>query len=351
MGKYDNRHKPRVYIHPLNKLNEYMKFDKRDNVICDFIDYVAFYGCRDNPSLRWLFASDNWPAVYVGRITLTKSDNRQLFTLFWQYVKDNKVVQLFRIQELKLPKQEKDKRFLKVDLYGKWVKLIREDWLREDVYTVLTRYCGFKEKITLTRVDYTCDCATYNFRKPNSLKSLTKWSIYKTERRKNDRELDVLNTQIETYNQENNKKRKKVEYLLFGNKSSSTARFIRYYDKKAEIIARWTQFLYPEYFEYPSVMRYELQVNSKWLDDSERHISVEDLYSFITFGYSVLTRKEWKHRAVKNFTLYEYVKYAIRKLKREQDYWTLEQIKLLLFNPEELPETDSVPIITNLFEE
>ena len=66
------------------------------------------------------------------------------------------------------------------------------------------------DEIKLTRVDYTVDCAKYPFKKKNSLKTSIKGKVEK----------------------ENN-----VEYLVFGRKGQS-ARFIRYYDKKKEILAR-----------------------------------------------------------------------------------------------------------------
>lgn len=341
--KKDYDHKNYNLISPLNKLNEYICFMPRDKVICDFIDYVAFYGCWTDLILMRLLASDNWPAVYVGRISILKWDNKNIRTCYWNVIRDWKVVRIFRLQELKLPTLTKWKRFLKCDLYWKWVKILREDWLRHDFYRIMSEYCWFTD-IVLTRADYTVDCAKYNFNKKNTLNTMNDWSISKTARKKCDRDLDTLNTQIFDYNEKNKNtwkvKRKKIQYLLFGNKSSSTARFIRYYDKKAEIIARWTQYLYPEYFEYPNVMRYELQVNSKWFDEDERHLKIEDIEWFVNFWYSIQTRRDWKHRPVKNRTLYEYVAYAIRKLKRENDYTALEKIKLLLLDPQELWDMD-----------
>lgn len=335
----DYDHKNYNLISPLNKLNEYMIFTPRDKVLCDFIDYVSFYGCWSDLILMRLLASDNWPAVYVGRISIHPAENSKLRTCYGEVIYRDHVVRIFRLQELKLPSVKKWVRYLKCDLYWKWVKLIREIWLRHDFYRVMTDYCGFND-IVLTRADYTVDCAVYNFNKKNTLRTMNDWSISKTVRKKRDRDLDTLNMKIFEYNEKFKQKRKKVQYLLFGNKSSSTARFIRYYDKKAEIIARWTAYMYPEYFEYPNVMRYELQVNSKWFDDEERYMKIEDIENFINFWYSINTRHDWKHRQVKNWTLYEYVAYAIRKLKRENDYTALEKIKLLLLDPQELWDTD-----------
>jgi hypothetical protein len=43
----------------------------------------------------------------------------------------------------------------------------------------------------------------------------------------------------------------------------------------------------------------------------------------------------------KENSLFEWVKYAIRKFQREKDYHNLQKIKLLLFSPEEICNIDS----------
>lgn len=317
-----------------------MKFDKRDNVICDFIDYVAFYG-RWNPTLLMnLLVSDNWPSVYVGRITLTKWEQWRLFTCFGQVVVAWKIVPIFRLQELKLPWDNHWN--LKVDLYWKWVKLIREEWLRSDVYQVLTRYCKLDD-IILTRADYTVDCAKYNFWKKNTLSNTTSWTICKANRVIHEKDYDITKN-IESLNKVINDKKRKIQYKLFGCKSSSSAHFIRYYDKKREIVERWTQFLYPEYFDVPCVMRYELQVNSKGFTDEERHLKVDQIYDFITFGLNITDNTVSHKRIPRNQSMYEWIRYGINKLKRENDYESLEKVKLLLFDPSELWDTDSLAL-------
>ena len=334
MKKYEKR----SYIDPRNKIWKYIKFDKRDKVICDFIDYVAFYGSWSRDYLVRLLASDNWPSVFIGRITLKKWDNPHLFTVYWDIVVAWLSVTIFRLQEIKI----KDKMVLKVDLYWKWVKLIREENLRPNVYSILRDYC-LMEDITLTRADYTVDCAKYNFRKPNSLRCTTWWVISKANRKKKVRDYDVIydvSKDIESLNKKIDDKNRKIQYKLFGNKSSSTARFIRYYDKKREIVERGMQNLYPEYFDVPCVMRYELQVNSKWFEDSERNLKLENIYDFITFGYNITDNTNSHKRLIRNETTYKRIEYWIRKLQREKDYESLEKIKLLLFSDRELWDMD-----------
>ena len=333
------------YIDPRNKIWKYIKFNASDKVICDFIDYVAFYGRWTPNILMNLLASDNWPSVYVGRITITKWDNTRLFTAFGQVVVCGKIVPIFRLQEIKLAKDNNHN--LKVDLYWKWVKLIREEWLWNDVYTVLTKYCKMQD-VKLTRADYTVDCAKYNFRKQNTLRSTSSWIIVKANHRIQENNYDIIKD-IPWLNKTINDPTKKVQYKLFGNKSSSTARFIRYYDKKREIVARGTQFLYPEYFDVPEVMRYELQVNSKWFDEDERNITVDQVIEFINFGLNITDNSNSHKRIQRNQSMYERIKYGIIKLKRENDYESLEKIKLLLFSEQELWGIDS-PVLCEISE-
>lgn len=58
-------YKPKSYISPNNKIGKYIKFNKRDKVLCDFIDYLAFYGKRDRKITVALLSSDNSPSFYV----------------------------------------------------------------------------------------------------------------------------------------------------------------------------------------------------------------------------------------------------------------------------------------------
>lgn len=321
----------RQYIDPNNKIGKYIKFNSSDKVICDFIDYVAFYWKRHKERLNILLSSDNSPSLYVWRLAIERETQYKVFTAFWSISVAWIPVRILRFQEIQLNSE----RYLKVNIYWKWVKLIREEGLRSDVYTLLHEYCWLKD-IILTRVDYTVDCWKYNFRKKNSLKAQWGWSIYKKDRKVKDNDLDTLNTRIDNLNKISTKKKAKIQYLLFGNKSSSNARFIRYYDKKAEIIARWTQFLYPEYFEYPQVMRYELQVNSKGFDDNERELKIEDIEKFINFGLNVSDNTTSHKRKQRNLSMFEWIKYGIKYLRRHEDQESIEKIKLLLFTPDEM---------------
>lgn len=312
-------YKPKTYISPNNKIWKYIKFTKRDKVLCDFIDYLAFYGKWNRRKTLSLLSSDNAPSFYAGKISIEKNEWVSTFQAFGSYSYMGMSVRLFRIWEIQIWWEV----VLKVDIYWKGLKIIREDNLWANIELIFKSYFGMDE-IKLTRVDYTVDCAKYAFKKKNSLKTSIKGKVEK----------------------ENN-----VEYLVFGRKGQS-ARFIRYYDKKKEILARWTSWLYPEYFGYSEIMRYELQVNSDWMDNYERYIKIDDIRGFVDFWFSISdntsSHKKRLYDMEKENSLYAWVKYAIRKMQREKDYHNLQKIKLLLFSPTEICNIDSLVLCETL---
>lgn len=315
------------FIDKNNKIWDYIKFNTKDRVIWEYIDYLAFYGTRNRKYLLNFLRSDNWGAFFYKMFTI-KPDSLDHFQakIFYSYMWI--AVDMFQIKEITIGNQM----YLKVDLYWKWLKLIREQWLRIDFYSFLSEVLCMKD-IILTRADYTVDCAKYNFRKVNSLSNKVSWSICSQWNR--DRDLDDLNWRVERFNESNKDKKKVVQYKLFWKKSSSSSRFIRYYDKKAEILARGTSFLYPEYFGYDQIMRYELQVNSKWFDSVERCMDIKDVEAFINFGYCVSSSK-WSHVKKRDETILQWCLRGIRKLKRDWYLEDLEKLKLALFDYQDL---------------
>lgn len=304
-------YKPKLYINPKNKIKNYIKFTKKDKVIRDFIDYMAFYGQWERSRVIALLSSDNAPSLYVGNISIDRDDTARWFKCYGSYSYMWFPVRIFRLWEIQIWW----KLVLKVDLYWKWLELIRKEFLWENIRKIFIDYLWMNEIIT-TRIDYTVDCAVNNFNKKNTLKTKIRWKM------------EVEDT---------------VEYKIFGRKGSS-ARFLRYYDKKKEIEKRWTQWLYPEYWGLNQIMRYELQVNSDWLDKYERIMKIDDLKRFITFDFSIgdnqATHKKLQHK--KDESLFEWIKYWIQRLQRENDELSLHKIKLLLFTAQELCNMDSL---------
>lgn len=287
-------------ISPLNKIWKYMSFTKDDKVLSDFIDYLSFYTTWSFGPLTKLLSSDNAPAFYLWRLSVDLVDRKQwLFkawvsTAFMWYS-----VKICQLQEVKI----KDRIVLKIDIYWKWLKLIRED---KDLWCLLKLFFSDRlllwEELTITRIDYTVDCAKYNFRKENSLKCRVSW-IYTKDG--------------------------EVKTKYFWRKWHDTAMFIRYYDKKEEISVRGTSNLYPEYQFLPVVMRYELQVNSKWFDPLERIIKFSDLYNLINLGYHIQDNN-CSHKKQKEENILNDIVCGLNQLRNKKDFDSLDKVSVYL---------------------
>lgn len=285
------------FLHPNNKLGEYIKINKTDKFIRDFIDYIGFYWDWEKTDWRYLFMSDNSPSAYVDRIQLKAvpaSNGRfqcyAFYSVMWY------TVDLFRIKEIKLG----EKMVMKIDFYWKWILVVNRENLWASVEKIFSKFFGMNE-IYITRTDYTADCAKYNFRKENTLGARIAGIIEKVDN---------------------------VEYKLFGRKGKS-AKLIRYYDKKKELKERWTAWLYPEYLEFNEIMRYELQVNSEGFDKYERILTIQKLKDYANFGLYIAPNAS-PHIRTREETILEWIKRWIRKLVRDKDKESLEKVDLYL---------------------
>lgn len=300
----------KIQLSPYNKIGDVMSFYESDWFLWEFIDYVWFYWSRKHERVLHLLKSDNGWSIYLSKNLVLNSLNG-----FWNFRGMVSVslywspINIIQLREITL----NWKIVLDVDLYWKGCKLIREEWLRDELYLLFTYYLWMSE-ITITRADYTVDCIKKNFRKANSLACRKSWLI-----------------------RENGE----LSYMTFWRKSHDTARFLRYYDKKMEIESRWTSHLYPEYSLLPNVMRYELQVNSKGFDKFEKEITIDELYSFITLQKEISSRKRKHYTKDKDRSLENVALDAIKKLIQKKEYDSLERIKMLLLGKEYLDFTNS----------
>lgn len=277
-----------------------MSFTKDDKVLDDFIDYLAFYTTWNFAPLTKLLSSDNAPSYYLWRLSIDCLDKK--VWLFRAWVSTSFMwysVKICQLQELKIWKQI----VLKVDLYWKWLKLLRDDY---DLFVSFKVFCRdwlqLWEELTITRIDYTVDCEKMNFNKRNSLRCRVSWMFMK-------------DWQVKT--------------KYFWKRSHDSAMFIRYYDKKEEINVRWTAMLYPEYQFLKTVQRYELQVNSKWFDDYERVIKFDNLYDLINMWIHIWKRSRNKI-IKKDESLYNEIIVLINELKQKKDYESLDKVFIYL---------------------
>lgn len=303
-----------IKLSPFNKLWEYLKFYESDGFLSEFIDYIGFYWKRDHSRILTYLRNNNWACFYLSRrLVIFKIDKSAYFNCFVSVSLYWSPVNVCQLREIKV----NGKMVLDVDLYGKWLKLIREEGLREELYLLFNYYLGMSE-ITLTRVDYTVDCLTRNFEKVNTLSNKVWAEFHKIEN-----------------------KHKIITGRYFWRARHDSARFLRYYDKKEDIKTKNLEDIYPEYSLLPFVMRYELQVNSKGLDDYERNLTIDKLYSFITLGLEVKS-SEWKHLIKnKDWSNEELAIRCIKRLIKNKEYDSLEKIKLLLLWEEYLDYENS----------
>lgn len=284
-------------LSPANKLWNYIKIYPRDKFIAEYIDYIGFYADFNKHWYRF-FRSDNGKELYFDQILLKQESTRSWhFLAYGYYSYQWYIVNLFRLSEIQIKWDRK----MKFDFYWKWLLVVNRLDLRSTINKIL-EFWEMKE-LTITRTDYTVDCEHMSFGKKNSLNTRITWQIVKNW---------------------------KLEYVLFWRKGKS-ARLLRYYDKKQEIIDRWTQWLYPEYFEKKTVMRYELQVISEWFNKDEREIKAQDLQSFSNFWMTISCNVA-SHKKKRELTEFEEVKKIINHLEKMKDEYQLTKIRLYLDN-------------------
>lgn len=326
-------YKKTTFLHPNNKLWKYIKIFKKDQFIRDFIDYIGFYWERTKTDWYYLFLSDNGRSAYVDKIQIRAEQSRSWgFLAYGLYSYMGYTIDLFRVMERNL----KGKSVLKIDFYGKWLLVVNRENIRSSIEKVFIKFFGM-ENITITRADYTCDCAKYNFRKTNTLNCKIAWKVQK-KAKKEFLTPEELERQKLLEEEKNSilvgwiQKDGRLEYLLFGRKGKS-ARVLRYYDKRKELLVRGTAWLYPEYFGFNEIMRYELQVNSEWFDKWEREITIMDLKNFANFGLYIADNTT-THKRKKENTDLENAEKAIRNIVRNKNQDALFKIKELIKNLE-----------------
>ena len=299
MKKYNYKVHYNTKISPLNKIWKYMTFTDRDKVLSDFIDYMSFYSSYNLQPLQKLLSSDNAPSLYLGRLSIDCLEKK--IGLFRAWLSTSYMwysIKICQLMEMKV----NWKIVLKVDLYWKWLKLLREDKdLRNSLKLFFSDFLLLGDELTITRIDYTVDTMKINFRKENTLRCRCSGMFSKDW---------------------------EVKTKYFGVKWHDSAMFIRYYDKKEEINIRWTEMLYPEYKFLPCVMRYELQVNSKWFDRSDRIVKFKDLYTLINLWYHINDRNRSDEK--KDESLLNEIYTKVNQLKNARDYDSLDKVFIYL---------------------
>lgn len=263
---------------PSNRLLEKLRITDLDCFIAEYIDFLSFYGkylsevlvlwCRDND------AGANYFGFHITRWNEWTGYKNVILKIIYYY--EGNLVDIGQFNEF-----TKDwERYLRVQLYGKWLLIINRENLWRNLENLLF-FFGVND-IVLTRIDYAVDCEKMNFKKPNSLKAKKAGQFH-------------------------NARTWELEYLWFGAKGKSPL-FIRYYDKKKDLERSKFEWLYPEYEQYATIMRYELQVNSDWISPADKNKTVYDIEKIVNFNQDVSkTRRSHKRyeAADKDFRVVE----------------------------------------------
>lgn len=246
---------------PNNRLTKFLKITDSDCYIAEYVDFLTFYWeflaetlvlwCRDND------AGANFYGFHLSRWNEGTWRKNMILKIIYYY--EGKLVDIWQLNEF----SKDGKKFLRVQLYGKGLLIINRENLRPDVEKLLL-FFGLDE-ICLTRIDYAVDCEKINFSKKNTLNA-KKWGQFHN---------------VRTW---------EIEYVGFWSKGVSPL-YLRYYNKKRDLIDTKYERLYPEYAQYEQVMRYELQVNSDGISPEDKVRKVYDLASICNFDLKVNPRK------------------------------------------------------------
>lgn len=282
----------KTYIHHKNQVGRFIKFNASDKVVGEYVDYIWWY-CEYAPykiyTLRTIvfknaFDSDNWPTANYGSFQIIEN-GQDMKTWFISVAHRGHVVTVARIAMGIIA----SKMILKFDFYGKWILVTNRDNHWAELVALLHMF-GLSQ-FRLTRYDHAVDCVSMNRRKKNTLNRCKKWVIRGLGGR--------------------------IEYLSYGVKGKS-ANFIRYYDKKQELIDRWTDRLYPDYIEHETIQRYELQVWSKGLAELDRDINVSSLVDLCNFDSYVPSPRSTHHKQ-SEITIMSHIRGGMMDIRRRRN--------------------------------
>lgn len=284
-----------------NMLRKYIRFTDSDCYIAEYVDYLTFYGSYLSETMvLWCRDNDCWINYFGFHLTRWKEWSWvKNIILKIQYYYEGKIMEIGQLNEFT---GKWWARFLRVQLYGKWLLVVNRENLRDELENLLF-FFGMSE-ITLTRIDYAIDCEKMNFKKPNYLKAKKSWQF----------------TNLRTG---------ELEYLGFGAKWVSPL-FLRYYDKKKDLKDSKFERLYPEYAQYDTVMRYELQVNSDWISEKAKYQHIYDLKGIVNFWKQVYKTKRSHKKYNESDKDFKTVQDIILNYKKTGNNGQISRILMLL---------------------
>lgn len=278
-----------------NRLADYVKISERDEMIAEYVDYIKFYWNFRNKA-KTLFSRDNGETINVSCFRLIRARNNQFIVdVFYHYWAYDMHIASFTENYVKSDP------VLRCDLYGKGLLILN----REDLWSQMELVFNFfwLTDVVLSRIDYAIDCLKVNRNKSCSLKA--KYT--------DCRKIDWV-----------------PYYVVFGNKETSP-QFIRYYEKIKDLEDTGYRWLYPEYQKYDKVMRYELQVNSDWIDKEWKYRKIEDLKSLANFWVYIPKQTRSHHKYRFETEDYKQAEKLILTMRKKWDWHSLVKILNLAY--------------------
>lgn len=283
-----------------NRLLEYLKINATDWFIAEYVDFLTFYWafvvetlvlwCRDNDA--WA----NFFGFHLARWNEWTGRKNIILKIIHYY--EWKLIDIGQLNEF-----TKDwKKLLRVQIYGKGLLIINRENLRENFESLLY-FFGLNE-VVMTRIDYAIDTQKINFKKKNTLNA-KKWGQIHS---------------VKTW---------EIEYLGFWSKWVSPL-YLRYYNKKKDLVDSNYEWLYPEYKKFKEIMRYELQVNSDGISPEDKNKKVADIKEICCFGQKIAPRKRPHKEYISADEDYKTVQKIVLNYKKTNNKSQLLKILMLL---------------------
>lgn len=276
-------------------------FDLGDRVIQSMVDYIG-----------WT-AEYNHSVVTHLRTNRIRTDNGSFIELFWFTVSlewlfphDTYMITVSHMgHSLPIARLKTTNIgwniILKWDVYGKWLVYLRDTVWSFTRLSRLFHVFGVHDLI-LTRYDHCADTIHTWFRRAAQLR---KW--------------------IRTDTRDPHYEKGKLTYVRYWSRRAS--QFYRVYDKSFDLECSGHSRLYPEY-ENKRIMRYEVQVTSKWISPLDKKITVDDLELIANHALTIAPDRRYR----KTDKIYQWLRDSIVAIRKEGDFEQLLWLRHRLFN-------------------
>jgi len=275
----------------MKKVSDYMELS--ENVLWSMIDYIggvaSSYDAFVWDKVKRHFRTDNGSVINIGSYALVMTND----TITGSASYMGYSIPIFQFSLIKPSWTPTIKR----DLYGKWLVYLRDtaDWSSlRDCFRFVGIYMPY-----LTRYDHCIDKIHTGRKNKARFKSTFNASI---------RRPYVVDWQ--------------TTYVLYWSRRSS--HFIRIYDKTLDLVDSWHSRLYPQY-DWKHIIRYELQVTSKWIDPETKKISFDQIRQLAYENYIVPPDTTPHHKSNRIRWLHTHLR-DVRRVATQQELYHFVEI-------------------------